>query len=91
MGVTSSTWLYRRRAFWLLVTACLTLMVLGAWGVVRATPLVKGPSVVLPGSGFDAVAISRDGRTLYAADEGPGGDLSGHTVTPLDIACLQGG
>jgi DNA-binding beta-propeller fold protein YncE len=73
------------RVFWVAAAACLTFVAAGSWTVTRAIHLLSGPSVILPGDGFSAVAVSPDGRTLYAANGGPVLGI-GHTVTPVDIA-----
>ena len=67
----------------MLIIYCLALIAGVTWSVARAVRLLNGPSVVLPGDGFGAVAITPDGRTLYVADRGPVSDESGHTVTPV--------
>ena len=73
------------RVFWVAAAACLTFAAIGSWTVTRAIHLLSGPSVIVPGDGFSAVAVSPDGRTLYAANGGPVRGI-GHTVTPVDIA-----
>ncbi len=79
MTSSASVPFYRKRVFGVLVIVCLVLAGVIPWATVSAIALVNGPSVVLAGTGYDAVAVSPDGRTLYAAD-------SGHAVTPVDIA-----
>ncbi|TVZ06956.1 YncE family protein [Trebonia kvetii] len=86
----ANTPLHHRRAFWALIAACLALTVVVPWSVARVVRLVHGPSVLVPGDGFSAVAVTSDGRTLYAANGGPVGS-NGHTVTPVDIATGKAG
>ena len=81
-----------RRSFWAwVITACLALIAAVPWTVTRAIHLLNGPSVIVPGAGYSAVAVTPDGRTLYAANWGPDSDGSGHTVTPVDIATGKAG
>lgn len=91
MGAAASFPLRRRRASWVLAVYCLALVAAVAWSVTRAVRLLNGPSVILPGDGYAAVAVTPDGRTLYAANAGPGSSDSGHTVTPVDIATGKAG
>ena len=53
--------LYRRRAFWVLLAACLALSAVVPWSTARAVRLLHGPSVLVPGDGFSAVAVTPDG------------------------------
>lgn len=60
-----------------------------------AVRYLLGPAVTFPaGRGPEGIAVSPDGRTLYAADEGywTGSRLvNGYTVTPVSLATGQAG
>lgn len=87
MGTAASSRFYRRRAFWVLIIYCLALIAGVTWSVARAVRLLNGPSVVLPGDGFGAVAITPDGCTLYVLN-GNYGDIvpDDSTVTLVSTA-----
>src|SRR5690349_6517923 len=91
MGAAANSPFCRRRASWVLAVYCLALVAAVAWSVTHAVHLLNGPSVILPGDGYAAVAVTPDGRTLYAANPGPDSNDSGHTVTPVDIATGKAG
>jgi len=91
MGAPANSPLRRRRAFWVLAVYGVALVAAVPWSVTRAIHLLNGPPVILPGDGYSAVAVTPDGRTLYAANQGLVSDDSGHTVTPVDIAAGKAG
>src|SRR6266700_2141660 len=74
----------------------LWLGVLAAAGVLVALVVVtsalarwwSGPQAIRVGRGPDALAVTPDGRTLYAADWGRAGlwKRNGDTVTPVSVA-----
>lgn len=83
---------HRRAAWWLAVPVC-ALVAVGVHFALVAVHSTKRPPVVLAGYGFDALAITPNGRTLYAAALGKGGDdnTDAHTVTPVATASGQAG
>lgn len=85
MGAAASSPLRRRRASWVLAVCCLALVAAAAWSVTRAVRLLDGPSVILPGDGYAAVAVTPDGRTLYVAE------YDDDTVIPVNLATGRSG
>jgi YVTN family beta-propeller protein len=54
-------------------------------GILMAVAVARGPAVIAAGNGPSTLAISRDGRYIYAADYG-NGYPPGRTVTVIDSA-----
>lgn len=75
----------KRRPRWLVVAVAVA-VVAATVGAIAAYVLsvIQGPDVIAAGNGPAALAISPDGRFLYASDYG-GGSSAGETVTAVDL------
>jgi streptogramin lyase len=77
----------RRRYLWLLAGACLLLVVV-PWGTATAIRVVRGPDAVLPDQGFESLAMSPAGRTLYAESYSYHGP---ERLVPVDVTTGKAG
>src|SRR5258708_22769624 len=87
MAATERMLSRRRRNLWLLAGACLLLVVV-PWGTATAIRVVRGAAAVVPDQGFESLAMSPAGRTLYAESYSYHGP---ERLVPVDVATGKAG